>query len=364
MPEFHSLVEMLRTWLGISQANSCRRRQRHDRCSETLEARRVLTGAYIAAFQIGGVSTDEVASVAVDLSGNVYTTGYFTGTVDFDPGAGVANRTSVGDRDIFVAKYTTGGSLLWAHRFGGVESDEANEVVVDGGGNAIVVGRFRRTIDIDPGAAQQLKISNGESDIFVLKLNSAGNLVWGHTVGGLLDDVAYDVALDSNGRPHVAGWYSSTADFNPGAGVNVLQNTTSTPNIFVLKLNSTETYAWAKDAGGTGDDKAYGIALDSNGNPFVSGYFSNSVDFDPSASTLNLTSAGGRDAFVWKLTAGGNLSYAHPLPRRMWPSGIWSPGSAIRRHFWSVAVSHCWRTVKTRCEPATLHWSICLVAAR
>ena len=71
----------------------------------------------------GGTVDDESFSVAVDSSGNVYTTGYFTGTVDFDPGAGTANLTSNGQSDVFVSKLDSSGNYVWAKSFGGTEDD-------------------------------------------------------------------------------------------------------------------------------------------------------------------------------------------------------------------------------------------------
>ena len=78
-----------------------------------------------------GTSSDFGWSVAVDSSGNVYTTGYFAGTVDFDPGAGSANLTSVGENDVFVSKMDASGNHVWAKQFGGTSTDEGFDVAVD-----------------------------------------------------------------------------------------------------------------------------------------------------------------------------------------------------------------------------------------
>ena len=84
---------------------------------------------------IGGTGSDEARSIAKDTSGNIYVTGNFLGTVDFDPGPGTANFTSLGGYDIFVIKLDAAGNLLWARRMGGIGGEEGDAVAVDEAGN-------------------------------------------------------------------------------------------------------------------------------------------------------------------------------------------------------------------------------------
>src|SRR3954451_3420972 len=105
--------------------------------------------------QMGGEGANAAGgSIAVDAAGNVYTTGDFSGTADFDPGAGTANLTSAaGSADVFVSKLDGSGNFVWARRLGGSDLDAGEGVAVDGQGNVCTTGIFSGTADFDPGAA-------------------------------------------------------------------------------------------------------------------------------------------------------------------------------------------------------------------
>ena len=110
----------------------------------------------------------------MDGSGNVYTTGRFGGSVDFDPGAGVFNLTSAGEQDIFVSKLDSAGNFVWARRMGGADLDRGIGVTVDDSGIVYTTGHFQGSADFDPGAGVFSLTSTGLDDIFVSKLDSAG----------------------------------------------------------------------------------------------------------------------------------------------------------------------------------------------
>src|SRR5674476_671097 len=113
---------------------------------------------------MGGASDDYVNSIAVDASGNVYTTGYFLGTVDFDPGAGTYNLTSAGGYDIFISKLDASGNFVWAKNMGGASDDRGTSIAVDASGNVYTTGSFRGTADFDPGAGTYNLTSAGSGD--------------------------------------------------------------------------------------------------------------------------------------------------------------------------------------------------------
>ncbi|MDP6159742.1 MAG: SBBP repeat-containing protein, partial [Acidimicrobiales bacterium] len=165
-----------------------------------------------------GIDADAVYSVAVDSSGNVYTTGYFNDTVDFDPGPGTANLTSNGSSDVFVSKLDSSGDLVWAKSFGGSESDSAKSVAVDSSGNVHTTGYFRDTVDFDPGAGTtnltaSVIVSAGTvyqgPDVFVSKLDSSGDLVWAKSFGEPNSDWAESVAVDSSGNVYTTGRFAT-----------------------------------------------------------------------------------------------------------------------------------------------------------
>src|SRR5207253_4820 len=109
------------------------------------------TGALVWARQLGGTSFDQGTGIAVDGAGNVFTTGLFQGTADFDPGAGTILLTSVGSLDVFVSKLASTGALVYARQLGGTSNDQGLGIAVDGSGNVFTTGSFRGTADFDPG---------------------------------------------------------------------------------------------------------------------------------------------------------------------------------------------------------------------
>ena len=259
--------------------------------------------------QLGGTVADVVRGVAVDAGGNVYASGSFSGTADFDPGAGVTNLVSSGSNDAFVVKLDPSGALVWARQFGAASGDVSYSVTVDAGGNVYTVGSFQGTTDFDPGAGTSNLVSAGLNDVFVVKLDSAGDLVWAKSAGSASADVGYNVHVDGSGNVYSSGFFQSTADFDPGAGTSSLTST-GLYDTFAWKLSSSGSLVWAKGWGGTGNEYAAGAALDSSGNYYTTGYFESVSDFDPGAGTASITPFGGTDAFISKIDANGNLVWA------------------------------------------------------
>ncbi len=259
-----------------------------------------------------GGSLDEVGySIAVDASGNVYTTGFFRGTTDFDPGAGTANLTSEGGADIFVSKLDASGNFVWAKSMGGGEYDAGNSVAVDASGNVYTTGVFYGTVDFDPGEATTNLTPVGESDIFVSKLDADGNFVWAKSLGGGDYDAGNSIAVDASGNVYTTGDFKGTADFDPGAGEANLISTGGFADIFVSKLDPSGNLVWAKSLGGNGSDVGYSIAMDAAGNVYTTGYFQGTADFDPGVAVANLIAPEGfADIFVSKLDASGNFVWA------------------------------------------------------
>ena len=262
----------------------------------------------------GGTSNDRAYAVAVDGSGNVYTTGYFEGTVNF----GAGDVTSAGATDVFVTKLNSAGAHQWTTTFGGTSSDVGYGVAVDGSGNVHVTGHFNGTVNFGAGNVTAV----GASDVFVTKLNSSGAHQWTTTFGGTSNDRAYVVAVDGSGNVHVTGYFSGTVDF--GAGDVTSAGATDG---FVTKLNSSGAHQWTTTLGGTGNDYGWGVAVDGSGNVHVTGYFDNTVDFGAG----DVTSAGGYDGFVVKLDSAGDATVtasdppppAPPAPCR-WPTATYA----------------------------------------
>ncbi len=269
-------------------------------------------GNFVWAKRIGGTGVDRGLAIAVDGAGSVYTTGYFTGIVDFDPGPGTFIFTSAGSNDIFVAKLNAEGNFVWAKRMGGTENDIGNDIALDGAGNVYTTGQFVGTVDFDPGPGTfNLTATAGSRNVFVSKLDANGNFVWARRMGGPVDVVGRALALDGAGHVYTTGQFRGTVDFDPGPGTfNLISAGSQSQDIFVSKLNTNGNFIWAKRMGGTGFGIGYALALDEAGHVYTTGSFSGTADFDPGPGTFNLAATGDRDVFISKLDANGNFQWA------------------------------------------------------
>ncbi|MCA9041098.1 MAG: SBBP repeat-containing protein [Planctomycetaceae bacterium] len=258
-------------------------------------------------------STDaDYLAVDTDAAGNVYVTGSFTGTVDFDPGPGTTQLTSHGSDDCFVAKMDADGNLLWAVSFGSGFGDRSYSLQSDSSGNVYVGGRFAQTVDFDPGAGTHNITSHGNNDIFSLKLDSDGNFVWAHGIGSTNDDRTYHVEVDGAGNVYSTGHFIGTVDFDPSANESFLTSGTDS-DVFVSKYDTNGNLVWVKSFTGPGGNDGEGITVDSSGNVYTAGYFEGTVDFDPGAGLHHLTSNGDYDMFVSKLDSNGNFVWAQHI---------------------------------------------------
>lgn len=262
---------------------------------------------------IGSTGIEEGLAVATDATGNVYNTGGFMGTVDFDPSSGVANLSNTTGIDIFVSKYDANGNYLWAKQIGGSNLDsKPRAIAVDATGNVYITGFFIGTVDFDPSAAS-FNMTATNQDIFVCKLDASGNFVWAKAMSGVSSEAGQALTLDATGNIYLTGYFNSTVDFDPNAGVANLSNSTGA-DIFVAKYDNNGNYIWAKQLGGSSSNSyGYAIAVDVSGNVYSAGSFQGTVDFDPNAGTSALTPAGLQDAYISKLDANGNYVWAKQI---------------------------------------------------
>jgi len=260
-------------------------------CSIALFAQNV---DWLWAKQAGGTDYDFGHSIAVDANGNNYVTGSFSGSSTF----GTTTLTSSGDKDIFVAKIDHNGNWLWAKQAGGISYDYGRGIAVDDNGNSYITGEFEESATF----GTTTLTSSGSYDIFVAKLDSSGNWLWAKQAWGIGEDVGFSIAVDAKGNSYITGVFMESANF----GTTTLTSS-GDYDIFVAKLDINSNWLWAKQAGGTDDDYGNGIAVDANGNSYVTGYFSESATFG----TTTLTSSGDIDIFVAKLDSSGNWLWAN-----------------------------------------------------
>jgi len=258
-------------------------------------------GNFAWARQIASAGDDSATDIAVDASGNIYATGYFFNTVDFDPGAGTAYLTSSGYEDAFVWKLDAAGNYLWAGRLGGGPSEQGQAIAADNSGNIYVAGHFWGDGDYDPGSGTINLSSSGDSDIFVCKINTGGNADWARRLGGPATDRVADMAIDSAGNVCLSGHFQGTADFDPGQAVSSLTSAGNS-DAFVARLSPGGVFQTAAAMGGSYQEEDVQLALDGTGNAYLVTSFFDTADFNPTPAVQNLVSHGGWDAALVKLT--------------------------------------------------------------
>ena len=261
--------------------------------------------SFLWAKAAGGTNYDDANSVATDANGNVYVTGYFQSpTITF----GTTTLTNAGGFDIFIVKYDANGNALWAKSAGGVNDDVGNSITTDANGDVLVTGYFYSP-SVTFGSATLNNTSPNSNDIFVLKYDPSGNVLWAKSEGGTYYDYGKSVSTDANGNVLVTGNFSSsTISF----GSHQLTNTSMFGwDVFVVKYDASGNALWAKGGIGSGGEYASGVSTDATGNVFISGYFYGpSITFGsttlPNSGSPNMDS----DIFVVKYDASGNVLWA------------------------------------------------------
>ena len=253
------------------------------------------TGAYRWSKQFGGTGAAAAYGTTHDAAGNLVVVGAFSGSASF----GGATLTSAGSTDIFVGKYSATGAHVWSKRFGGTHDDSAQSVAVDASGNVYVSGYFKNTVDFGGGplTAYYSGFGGQMRDAFIAKFSPSGAHLWSRKFGSFGQDTAYGIAVDGSGNLVVTGTFIGPVDF----GGTSLASVSDSADVFVAKYSPAGQLVWAKKFGNGSADTGYGIAVDGAGNIAVVGSFTGSADFGGGT----LTSAGGTDIVVFKLSASG-----------------------------------------------------------
>lgn len=264
---------------------------------------------FVWARQMGGVFSEDLVGIAVDSGGNVYSTGEFYHTVDFDPGPGVFNLTSPRESNVFIQKLDSTGNFVWAKQLGGLDISYAAAIAVDGDGSVLTTGQFSGVADFDPSPNSTLNLtSSSSSDMFVSRLDTSGNFVWALRVGGPGVPLASTIAIDGAHHIYASGRFGGTLDFDPGPGTANIASRSW--DIFLSKLDANGDFVWATGLGGASEDGAFGFVLDNRGKIYASGYYSSTADFVPGPGISNLTSAGDYDVFAVKLEQTPSVTFS------------------------------------------------------
>jgi hypothetical protein len=272
------------------------------------------SGNYVWDYCFGGTSFETFYSLALDASSNVFVTGTFESTTDFDASTATFNLTPVlsggsPSRDMFALKINANGTFNWARKFGSsLFLDIAEDCTIDGLGNLIMVGNFQSTVDFDPGTSVFNLSATALYNGFVLKLSNAGNFVWAVKLEGSGYSVCQKVTTNSSNEIFVGGIFSATADLNPSTTVNTYVSNGS-DDCFLLKLNASGNYQWSSVLGGNGQDFLGDVSTNALDEIAICGQIAGNaaIDLNAGGSTVNYSVVGGKDFFLKKLDASGNL---------------------------------------------------------
>jgi len=297
---------------------------------DRLEARTLLTVNFTDALGFGpppGASGQAVPrAVAIDSGGATIVAGTIRGgTINFNPDPGGPQRDATNASQIFVAKYSPAGTLIWYRTIGDGSTGATNgayDVAVDGAGNVYATGEFSGNINFntDPqGTPKSYSVAN-RADGFIWKLDPNGNYIWAQVVDSSLGSFAdgYGLAVDAAANPSVfiTGTFGQRIGDTATFGATTL-TTGGSSDAFVARLNPDGSYAWAKDfhtTAGLGPNFTFrkGIALDSADNVYTTGQFGGTVDFDPArVKPAGIkVSNGSSNVYVAKLDSAGSFVWA------------------------------------------------------
>jgi hypothetical protein len=255
------------------------------------------------AVNAGGTGSDLGRGIDVDLAGNSYVSGTFDLTSTFY-GTPDILLTSNGGTDIFLAKYDTAGSVVWAVKAGGTLSDQGTGIDVDNSGNIYITGNFSDTATFYGTVNIQL-ISNGSNDVFIAKYDPSGNVIWAKKAGGLGADYGTKVKADNFGNSYLCGFFPNDSIIFYGAS-NIGLTSNGANDIFIAKFDPLGNVIWANHAGSTGNDNANGITIDGTGCSYITGTFLNKAYFyGPVLDSV--MSQGGNDVFIARYDPNGDI---------------------------------------------------------
>ena len=260
-------------------------------------------GNVLWAKSAGKSSYDHSYGLTADTSNNIYITGDFrSDSIIFDTITLINNN---GGNDVFLAKYSSDGDILWAKNAGVNGEDIGNDISCDLLNNVYLTGQFRSDSIVFDSTVLN---NSGSDDIFLVKYKSDGNVLWAKKAGNTDSDIGKSVTADTSGNIYLTGYFESN-NISFGAINLTINGTHGYPNtdVFIAKYAPSGTVLWAKNAGNSGTDKAIDITTNISNNIFISGNFnSSSITF---GSTV-LTNNGGYDMFVVKYASTGNVVWA------------------------------------------------------
>ena len=259
----------------------------------------------------GGSLNDWITDLALDTAGNIFTAGGTTSNDDIaSPGSYLVDAPGTSEtNNVFITKFDTSGTRIWATYYGGMNNDSTAGCATDNDGNLYVGGLTESTSGIASGGFQNT-YGGGYYDAYLAKFTAEGQLAWGTYYGGPEIDDAWDTKVDNSGNIYLCGTTRSTTDIASGG----FQNTYGGGDTdgYVVKFNSSGSRLWGSYFGGPAIEWVYSIATGSNDVVYFAGSTESTSGIAQNG-FQNTHSGGGYDAFLLKISA-ENLEVAIPVP--------------------------------------------------
>jgi len=273
-----------------------------------------------------GIHPDIVLNLDTDSRGNVYAIGSFSGECDFDPGPGEQIHTSQNDSrgefayTHFLISFNPDGEFRWVRTLGGSGYERDVFLAVDTGDNVLISGEFTRSkiVEYMPDARG---VAEDGDDVFLAKFNSSGDALWykvpdPDSAGNGRYGIVTCVDTDSDGNSYITGWMGGAAiDLDPGPGQSLINiRDENTYSFFLSKFGPGGDFVWGKFWGEFEAEnptaRGHAVCVDSNDNPYVTGYYSGDMDFNPNSGSDVQNSNGALDCYIVTLDPDGNYRWA------------------------------------------------------
>lgn len=247
----------------------------------------------------------EALDVTVDANGNSYVTGYFSGEMYFNDSTVQAVS---GYSDIFVAKFSPTGALIWLNQYGGVQADRGHKVATDVTGNCYVTGYFAGSMTM---GSTTLNASGSSRDIFLAKISPTGQVIWARSDGGSLSDTPLGLAVDTQGNAIITGQFEGTSSIAGVSLTSQINPSSGAPSmdIFIAKYTAAGANGWAKKGNSKQDDTGISVTTDIANRIYVTGQFPDTLSFLGQTYNNQVNNAG----YVAKLDANGDLMWFRKL---------------------------------------------------
>ncbi len=258
-----------------------------------------------------------ITSMHTNPENDIFIAGYFKGKTDFDPGADSVYMTSAStNNDGFILKIDAAGNFKWIRQIGGGDNYEIQAIRTDTRGNIYTTGRFAGRTDFNPGADSFYLSTTPatQSDVFIHKLDSSGNYLWAKSFEGNSNghDQGSSIAIDKEENVFVTGHFRGTLDFNPGL-LGYPMSAQGGVDAFIVKLNDTGGFAWARQIAGTNGQEGISLVADDSGHVYTTGCFEGATNFDLNGSNVSITAVGNYDAFITRHNPAGDLLWVKQI---------------------------------------------------